>query len=86
MFLKRLFTDRGWHRVRVRNFKQCTEGTDQITITADQEEGFYRELELLIEAPYSLEDELVRMLQTDRVEIADLRVEESRTTILVQIF
>ncbi|MFC6906565.1 hypothetical protein [Halalkalicoccus tibetensis] len=70
----------------MRNFKQCAEGAGPITITADRDEGFYRELELLVEAPYSLEDELVRMLQTDRVEIADLRVEESCTIVLVQIF
>lgn len=68
------------------NFKQCTEEADQIVLTSDSEEGFSREVVLLIEAPYSIEDELIHILQTDQVEIADLEVERSRTTLVVRIF
>lgn len=71
--------------MRVRNFKQCAEETDRITITAEHEDGFSREVDLLIEAPHSIDEELVRMLQTDRVELLDLTVEQSCVTLVVRI-
>ena len=83
---RRLFKDRGWHRTRVENFKQCAEDAEQIAVTSERNDGFCKEVELTIQPPYSLDDDLGRMLQTDRAEIADLEVEESCTTIEIRIY
>lgn len=84
--LKRFFTDRGWHQVRGENFKACAEEDEKITVVSEREDGFCLECELLIQPSYSLTDDLRRMLETDRVQIADLRVNQSSTTLVIRIF
>lgn len=84
--LKRFFTDRGWHQVRGENFKACAEGNEKITVVSERDDGFCLECELLIEPSYSLTDDPRRMLETDRVRIADLRVDQSSTTLVIRIF
>ena len=84
--LKRIFSDRQWHKTRVNNFKDCAEESTQITVASERGDGFYREIELVIQPPYSLDDDLRQMLQTDRAEIADIEVEQSCTTLEVRIY
>lgn len=84
--IKHFFTDRGWQQTRVRNFTRCAESADQVRVISEHDDGFCTEVELLIQAPYSLTDEFAQMLQRDRVVISDLVVEKASTTLMIQIY